>query len=154
MAQHPKTITYQGLEYLLVDAAATDLEELRTKATELRDLAQMLRTSTKGSEISGLLDTLNRGLTNLVKANNLLLDYNVLLPPSFAGNSERVLALSTDAADHINVLQQQLQNLSSRLGRWALRIDQFIRDEESAKAQETNVSPKAPAKSRQFSHLW
>ena len=147
----PNTITYRGRVYERVAGAGTP-EELRQQSTLLHDLAQRLRPSIASSDVAQEISVLTEALTNMVRANNFLLEESHILPNSVPGNSERILALATNAVDEVGNLRERLQNLAGRLGTWALKIDKLVQEKESREDVPTQMT--TPEKSKQFSHLW
>jgi len=147
----PDTITYQGREYVRVAGAGTP-EELRQQSIVLHELAQQLRPSIASSDIAGELSSIREALTNMVRANNFLLGESHLLPNSVPGNSERIFALATAAADEVTNLGDRLQKLAARLGTWALKIDELVKEKAAREDVPTKVVKQQ--ESKQFSHLW
>jgi len=148
----PTTVTYRGQEYRLVEALS--LDDLKKSSTTLHDLAQMLRPSIKSSDASAAFVAIREALTNMVRANRILLDEEAILPKGVPGNSERIFALATDAADEVDVLSDILKRLADNIGVWALKIDEHVRDQESKHALDPGTQLKPQQESKQFGHLW
>jgi hypothetical protein len=143
---------YEGRQYRLVEALTT--AELKNASTVLHDLAQKLRPSIMRSAAAHELTELRKALTNMVRANRILLDEEAILPKGVSGNSARIFALATDAADEVDVLSDILKRIADNIGVWALKIDKHVLDQESKHALDPGTQLKPQQESKQFGHLW
>ena len=146
----PTTITFKGHQYIKVEALTTD--ELRNVSVQLHEIAQMLRPSIMGSDVSQELNGLSEALVNLVRANNFLLEESAILPSFVPGNKNRIYALLTDAMEASGDLKERFQRLANHIGKWALKIDELVREQERLQDSPTRI--KKPEESSQFGHLW
>lgn len=154
MSKALNTITYKGQQYIRVEAVVSDLDALRSYAKSLHDLAQMVNPERGESEASKGLAGINTALLNMARSNNLLLDYEAILPKSVPANSNSVLKHVSNASDSVGHMASQLKGLSERLSRWALRVDDHIRDASIERDSDRGTQLKNKEDSNQFSHLW
>ena len=152
MRSTPSTITYRGRQYQLVEALTED--DLRNSAQILHDLAMTLRPSIASSDAAQALDSMQSALTNMVRSNKLLIEEEAILPKGVPGNSARIMALVTDAADSVDELKERLDRLSGNIGVWALKIDKHMRGQESERSLSHETKMTTPQESKQFSHLF
>jgi hypothetical protein len=147
----PATVTYKGRVYERVAGAGTP-EELRAKSALLHELAQHLRPSIASSDVAQELAALTEALTNMARANNFLLNEAKVLPNNVPGNSERILALTTDAMKEVGNLRERMKKLAGRIGAWGLMVDKLIREKEDR--EDAPMKMVKQEESKQFSHLW
>lgn len=148
----PKTITYKGQQYQLVEALTED--ELSNHSRVLHDLAQMLRPSIPTSDVAQGLDEVRNALTQMVRSSRLLIEEEQVLPKGVPGNLDRIITLASNGADSLATLGDRLDKLANRLGMWALKIDEHLRDKESMRELSPETQVTTPEKSTQFSHLF
>lgn len=142
----PKQLNYNGRVYHLVEAAEDkpkfegfpeiikqkplDPEDLKAKATALRNLGMRLRQVGQG-ETSGeavqAIRTVKAHLETLMKAYEMLSEFESFFPAKvkLMGNEQRALGLYEEALAKLGALDESTELWGKQMGRWAHMVNEM-----------------------------